>query len=231
MFGRQDRRTAGWSERIGILAVAAAFAYGAWPVEWILDRRLSARRSFVSELGALTQPDAWVFNSLDLVAGVIVVALAFALAREIRGGQLFTLGCVCLGVFGAGDTAEALLPMDCAPSLSARCLAREASGHGISWHDRGHTIGSVASIVAVLLSMALIGWAMANAPGWRWIARPWLVAAPPLAVLSMYVGLLTLDRRLPGALERLMVTSFSLWVFTLGAVLLAAQHSRAQPSD
>lgn len=223
-----------WSERIGaggaaVLGGLAAIAYSAWLVEFRLGSGLSPRASYVSELGAATQPHAEFFNGLDLATGACIIVLAYALHRRIRHHRLLDLGCLALGAFGLGSALEAALPLDCAPSLDAQCAAREFSGHGISWHDRGHTLSSVFSIVAILVSMSLLGWALRNRPRWRWPARCWLVATPFIALLSGYVGLLAIYRRPVGLAERAMVSCFSLWVLLVAGTLLLAVIRKRRP--
>lgn len=214
-----------------VLGVLAAVTYSAWPAQLRLDSALSLRESYVSELGAATQPHADFFNGIDLATGACIVVLACALHARIGTGWLLRLGCLALGAFGLGSALEALLPLDCAPSLNAQCAAREFSGHGISWHDRGHTISSVFSIVAILVSMALLSWALRNTPRWRWPARCWLVATPFVALLSGYVGLLAIYRRPVGLAERALVSCFSLWVLAVAGTLLLAVVRKSGPPE
>ncbi|MDQ6875837.1 MAG: DUF998 domain-containing protein [Actinomycetota bacterium] len=227
-MGLQSRRPAPRSAGIaaaGVVGLAAGITYSSWLAAPWLNPRVSVRASFVSDLGAAGQPHAGVFNSLDALAGIGIIVLAWGLWRRLGGGRLLGLGCLALAGFGVGSIAEAILPLDCAPSLNAACAEREASGHGISWADRGHTIASVYSIVAVLLSMLFLCWALRHARGWRWPARCWLVAGPLVFLLTAYVGVAALDRQLPGIAERIYVAAFSLWILTLaGALLRSARH-------
>lgn len=227
--GRRLSRSAGRAA-LGGIGVAAGLAYSNWLAAPWLNRRVSVRDSFVSDLGAAGQPHAAVFNFLDVLSGIGIVVLAWGLWRHLGAGRLIGMGCLTLAGFGAGSIAEALLPLDCASSLNAACAEREASGHGISWADRGHTIASVYSIVAVLLSMLFLCWALRHTRGWRWPARCWLVAGPLVFLLTAYVGAAALDRQLPGIAERIYVAAFSLWVLTLaGGLLLSGARPAARP--
>lgn len=223
-MGLESRRSAPHSSAAiaatGVVGLVAAVTYSNWIVAPWLNPRVSVRGSFVSDLGAHGQPHAAVFNSIDALSGIAIVVLAWGLWRHLGAGRLVALGCLALAGFGAGSIAEAVLPLDCAPSLSAACAEREASGHGISWADRGHTIASVYSIVAVLLSMLFLCWALRHTRGWRWPARCWLVAGPLVFLLTAYVGAAALDRQLPGIAERIYVGAFSLWILTLAGGLL-----------
>jgi len=226
---QHSRATRLFTAAAAVLGLTAAVAYSSWPVGVELDTALSLRHSYVSELGARDQPYQQLFNGLDVLTGACVVVLAYALYRRLRNGRLGEVGCLALAVFGLGDALAALLPLDCAPSLSAGCAARENSGHGISWHDRGHTIASVTSMVALLLSIALLGWALRRAPRWRWPARVWLVVGPFVGLLTAYVAELAVMRDPPGLAERAMVTCFSLWVLTIAATLLVTATLRPHP--
>ena len=83
-----------------------------------LESTLDPTTSYVSELGARTQPGSAFFRATDTVAGGLIVVLAAGLrsglARDWRRGTS-TAGLVLAGVASVVDGWK---PMDCAPSAA-----------------------------------------------------------------------------------------------------------------
>jgi hypothetical protein len=220
--------------RTAAVGIAAALLYSDWIGE-AAEGGAAPRHGYVSELGALAQPHHLLFNSLDAACGALVVLLALELARLLAATPAHRLGCAALGLFGACVVADATMPMDCAPSLSAAC-ARAASSGAVSWHEQGHTVSSVTECVALLASMPLLASMLRSARGWPRVARMWELAAPAATAVASYVALRALENHLVGTSERLMVCIFSAWLATLAVAALPPSYAvriraRAAPAS
>jgi uncharacterized protein DUF998 len=201
--------------------VAAAVLYCSMLLEVAAGFPLNIHYSFLSELGAKDQPTSPYARAMDLGAGVLLVLAAILgrpAARMHRdvGGLL-----ISAAVFGIGTMSDALLPMDCAPSLSQACREAEASGQvgaALLLHEATSTLadlGSIAMSIFVVLILRRLGWGglLAKAVG---------VLAAGVAVtqvwLGIEVGLEVLtgdDLHPPGILQRASVLLVSLLMATL----------------
>ncbi|MEV0503768.1 DUF998 domain-containing protein, partial [Streptomyces spectabilis] len=120
---------------VAALLVLGAALYTSWALEAVLPTGLSPLRTYVSELAAEDQPYGAFYRAVDFAAGVLVCAgAAVGLVRlrcrtaVPRVRALSALGWAGLVVFGAATAADARLPLSCAPTVDAACLARERAG-------------------------------------------------------------------------------------------------------
>jgi hypothetical protein len=202
-----------------LLGLLAAGLYSDWVVERVVDGTADPSRGFVSELGAHTQPHNMLFNMLQVATGVILLILAIETARLLGGRPVTSAGAFALIVFAVGNTADGLLPMDCAPSRSVQCARAEAAGQ-VSWHDQAHTVESVVTIVALVAAMALLAWGLRDVPLWRGLAVMSGVLVGPLTGLEIYQALRVLTHHMIGVSERLSTTLVTVWLATLAVTLL-----------
>lgn len=104
------------------LAVLAALTFNNWVLGPMLNKTLFDKNGSVSEFSALNQPYYWVFRSLDILSGLLMIILAIALKQFIDGraktGRVLIGGLFLLGVSNAID---ALLPLSCSETLSSAC--------------------------------------------------------------------------------------------------------------
>jgi hypothetical protein len=117
--------------------------------------------------------------------------------------------------------ADALMPMDCAPSVDPACRQLETNG-ALSWMHQGHTWSSVIGILGVLFSMGLLGWHLRRSPGWRLASRIGLVGCGVLSGWSAIVSVMTLQYAPAlGLAQRIQVLGMAAWV-----VVLAVEQAR-----
>jgi len=104
------------------LSVIALLAYNNWLLGPYLNYKLFSKNGSVSEFSALTQPHFLVFRSLDILAGLLMIALAFVLARRMpaRSWSRNTLigGTAVLGLANILDASFALR---CSETLDKSC--------------------------------------------------------------------------------------------------------------
>lgn len=140
-----------WSTYAG--SVAALLQVG-FLLELVLPGPLSVTSSQVSELSAPGQPGAWLFRTFDVLTGLLVLAIVpgwWAVRRSVA---------VALACYGVGLAFAALAPASCADSLQPTCLSSRLPGPALTWQDNVHDVGSIVSVLGLLLGAALAAWAL-----------------------------------------------------------------------
>jgi hypothetical protein len=196
-------RIRAWSvQACAILGMFSAALYVYVLVEIVIgdvDRSVS----FVSELSARDQPHHLLFQAFDATAGALIAVLGVGLGLiqcpgGRRAGAGWRWGCRCMVGFGLATGAVACLPLDCAASASRACGLKEQSGR-VSLVHQAHSVASVLSTVAVIASLAVLGWSSRARPGWRPVAWAAAAALPVVSVLSATLALLGLGWGLEGS--------------------------------
>ncbi|MEV0437618.1 DUF998 domain-containing protein [Streptomyces spectabilis] len=154
---------------VAALLVLGAALYTSWALEAVLPTGLSPLRTYVSELAAEDQPYGAFYRAVDFAAGVLVCAgAAVGLVRlrcrtaVPRVRALSALGWAGLVVFGAATAADARLPLSCAPTVDAACLARERAGLVPATHT-AHAVSSAVAVTGALVGMVLLTAALRRA--------------------------------------------------------------------
>jgi hypothetical protein len=204
----------------GLLAAALNCAF---LLQGLTRSRLPVANSLISELEARDQPGSALFRAASLLAGLLTIALAAGVRRRLPPGALGGAGCAALALSGLSGVVDALLRMDCAPSVDLVCRRHEQFG-ALSWPHQLHTWSSVLEAAALLASLWLLGRHLRAAPGWRRIS---LVGTVGGGALIAYSGVVTVMAAyyLPGVglAQRFQVLAFSAW---LAALALATPASR-----
>lgn len=165
------------------LLLAGALAYSTWSVEVFLPTGLSPRTAYVSELAAEDQPYGTFFRTVDLFAGLLVLAGAvWALTvRPTPRTWLSAVGWAGLALFGAATVADSRLPLSCAATADPGCLARVRAGE-VPWTHSAHTVSSSLAVTGALVGMVLLTVAARRrAASWPVLAR----TGPFLVVLEL----------------------------------------------
>ncbi|MET8689643.1 DUF998 domain-containing protein [Streptomyces sp. NPDC004732] len=182
--GRPARTSRSTAARVlaGLL-LAGALAYSTWAVEVFLPTGLSPRTAYVSELAAEDQPYGTFFRTVDLFAGLLVLAGALwaLLLRRPPQGRWVTVGWAGLALFGAATAADSRLPLSCAATADPGCLARERAGE-VPWTHSAHAVSSSVAVTGALVAMVLLTVAARrHADPWPALAR----TGPVLVVLEL----------------------------------------------
>jgi hypothetical membrane protein len=226
------RRPAGGSRHVlAPVARGAAIAAAALNCDWVLESLVDGRRApvqgYVSELGARTQPHAALFNAFTMATGLLLVVW-LAAGRPFgtltgRGVRWSRLAIVTTAVAAAGTVVDGLFPMDCAPSLSARC-ARAAYDDSVSWTDRVHTVESVVTTCALVASMGAVAVCLLLQ---RRRVAAWLSAACGvlLTICGSYEAVRDVHHHLIGTSERLGIALVSAWFVLLAACVTGRARS------
>jgi hypothetical protein len=196
----------------GVLAAAANCAF--------LFRAASASRldpvnSMISELEVPGQPLSWFFRGASLLSGLAAVVFALGLRPRIPAGRSGQAGCLALAFFGLAGAADAVFPMDCAPSASAVCL-RADEDSPTNWLYQAHTWFDVAGSIAVLVSLWFLGRHLVRHPEWRHATAVTRAGFAGLAAVSVVLTVMS-ARYLPGVgvVQRIEVLGVSGWLLVL----------------
>lgn len=192
------------------LAVLCAIAYSTWVILPRIDPELSIITAFVSEYAADGRPGAGLMRTGDAIAGAFMVAIAVLVAAPgPRWVRLMLSGGLMLA--GASTIGDAMLPMECTPSLDAACLAAE----------KNNTVGPAHQLHSVTSSLVGIGIGTAVIASiiiWRRRAIAVTLAAGVLLslALSAFNGVAGEPLAL-GIVQRISLAMVSLWliVFTI----------------
>ncbi len=216
------------------LLLLGALLYTTWTVETFLPTRLSPLRTYVSELAATDQPYGTFFRSFDLLAGLLVLAGAVGALGWLRCRGRAAAGWAGIALFGAATAVDSRLPLSCAPTVDAGCLARQAAGD-VPWTHTAHTVSSGLAVAGALAGMVLLTVVARREPAvWPALAR----SGPVLLVLELAATGWTLVSVVAfesghgtwglGVGQRLQVLFIAVWIAVLAWSLAAAAASAAR---
>lgn len=164
----------------------------------------------VSDLGALTADQAWIYNRIGAnLTGLLVAALAVGLWRAGIPGRAGKVGVVALGVMGVGQFFDGWFRLDC------RAIDAGCHNGGSSWHVVAHSIESTFTVLGLLVSVFALARAFGRSERWRELRVPTLVAAVVTTVLL--VGLMFVAA---GLSVRIGVTFWFAWLALVSYRLL-----------
>ncbi|HEV2403476.1 MAG TPA: DUF998 domain-containing protein, partial [Candidatus Saccharimonadales bacterium] len=205
--------------KYGIVALLALL-YNGWILESLLNPRMPAAPSLISELSALTQPHHQVFQALDIVAGFLTLALC-GFVWQLTRGLAPRVRWLLTGLFafvGIDSIVDALLPISCAPSVDMHCYALAphiliTTAHGIESNIAG---------TAVALLPA-VWW-------WQHRARHRVIEKISLwfAGIQIILGIIALTVRLSGKdsygiIQRIYEGGVGLWISTIVGTAILRQ--------
>lgn len=208
-----------------IFAFGLMLLYNDWLLGPLLNPRLSWSRSLISELSAGTQSFHWVFQSMDITAGVLTLAALPWLWKFLRKSQVpyWQVLFITIATIGADSIADALMPIACAPSVDAGCNLATTS----SVLTQAHLIESTLIGIATFLA-PLLWWRFCKAKH-RFISQ----ASLWFAAFQIAIGVSILLTRaihydVTGAMQRGYELSISLWVC---GILFATMTTERRPVD
>lgn len=106
----------------GIIAITAAIAFNNWVLALLLNRQLLFKGGSVSELTVHGQPHAILFQSLDVIAGILfsifVLLVGKFMSKTGKSMQVLVYGGL---IFGIANVVDALLSLPCSNTLDKAC--------------------------------------------------------------------------------------------------------------
>lgn len=213
------------------LAGLLTLLYNDWVFETAFNPHISPKHSLISELSALSQPYHWIFQTLDISAGLLTLAFVIVVWRLTVG--LSTRSRLLLaGLFafvGIDSIVDASLPVACAPSMDPQCRvwathALLTTAHGIE--------SNIAGCAIVLLPVAW--W-------WQYRGKHTIIAQISFwfTIMQIIIGMGALAVRLSGRdtygiLQRIYESGLGIWMGSIGGVAAMRQQlvevAASQPS-
>lgn len=215
-----------WAYLWPALGVSSMVSYNTWLLWWPLNGRSAVFNGYLSELSASDQPNNLFFRGGDLVTGLLVLTVAIrAVQLSRRHGRhpspWLLVAAVGLVVFGLSSIGDAVLAMDCSPTLSSSCRGLEGSGQLSTGHYL-HTGTSVAAQAGIITSLAAARWAVresaATAP--RRLALLSVICAVEAVALIVMLGMIVAGMPGFGYPQVVMVVAASVWFAAVGFWLL-----------
>jgi hypothetical protein len=220
-----------------VLLVIAAVTYSGLPWEAVAGFPLDASRSYLSELAAADRPSGWLFRSLDITTGLLILAALAGVPRRLRPVGLARGAEFALAAFAFLTIVDASSPMACASSASLEC-ARADAANALGLGHQIHTVSSAGALAAVLVSAVLLSVsALRGEPRTRPLERRLLVGVVGLlAAVTLIVSVLALvstgDGRLVdggGLVQRAQVLLVSTYLCAY-AVIAGRRRSESAPA-
>ena len=172
----------------------------------------------VSDLGALTADQAWIYNQVGAnLTGLLVAALAYGLWKVRIPGLSGRIGVIALAVMGIGQFFDGWFRLDC------RAIDAGCSAGGTGWPVVAHEIESLFTVLGLLVSVFALARAFKKAEGWRDLRMPSLIAG--FATIVVFVGVLFVGG---GLAVRLALAVWFAWVALVSYRLLriAREHDQ-----
>ena len=191
----------------GLLA-PVAFVVGVFLGDLVQPDAFSPADDNISDLGALTATQPWLYNQIAAnLTGLLVLGLAAGLWSALGGGLLARLGVVALAVVGVGLFLDGIFRLDC-QGIDVGC-------ENDSWHSTAHRIEGGFTSAATVLSPMILAFAFRRLPAWRRLWIPTLLAIP-----TGFVAGIVFSGLGSGASARAATVVWVLWVALVGLYLL-----------
>lgn len=118
----QLRGIFGSRQKLLWLVLAFSLSFNNWFLAIVLNSNLFIKGGSVSEFSVLGQPFAWVFRGLDIVSGLLAVAIGLLAIKKLRvrayGGWIMIVSAILLGL---SNIIDALLPLGCSSTVDKIC--------------------------------------------------------------------------------------------------------------
>jgi hypothetical protein len=204
----------------GAAGLVGAAAYSSFLLARPLGSTLDPVNSYVSELGARTQPASAFFRASDVLAGLLIGLLALALREALPRDRRREAGRAALAMAAAASGFDGWHPMGCTPSIDLACRPHRNFIGLLAQLREAHTVSSVTGVVAAVASMLLLGSLLRELPPWRHLGELGQLAALTVTALGLLELPLTLTNHWVGLVERTYVLWISGWFAALAVLAL-----------
>ena len=191
----------------GLLA-PVTFIVGVLLGELAQPEAFSATDDDISDLGARTADQAWIYDQIAAnLKGILIIGFALGLWRALGSGWLARLGVLGLAVIGVTRFLEGFLRLD--------CRGMDEGCENTSWQADGHRFESGIASALFFLVPLLLAFAFRRLPHWRDLWLPTLLVVPVVVAVSIPFSLIG-----DGAAVRAASITWFLWLGLLAWRLL-----------
>lgn len=182
-------------------------------VGW-LNPDYSQSRDYISELGAVGAPNAWLMNSFGIIlVGIMLSGFSIVLWRVLRPGLLVAIGSVLLAAAGIAYVGVGIFPCDpgCAAEDPTITMQR---------HIQAGTFAMIAQTLApIVLGGGLV-------LGHRHLKLGWASLGLGAVALVALSSLFLQDPSFPypGALQKTFQVATDAWVFVSACLIRSLQN-------
>jgi hypothetical protein len=109
------------NQKLAALAALVALTYNNWLLGPFLNSNLFRHNGSISEYSVASQPSHWLFQSLDIISGGLLVLLGWRLWQRLkshRSGWILAGGCWILGI---ANVFDAIFKLPCSETLNHAC--------------------------------------------------------------------------------------------------------------
>ncbi|HET9721410.1 MAG TPA: DUF998 domain-containing protein [Candidatus Saccharimonadales bacterium] len=201
------------------LSVLAGLCFNNWVLGLFLNPSLYQHNGSVSEFSAVSQPDHWIFRSLDISAGVLMVILTAAIFWFVKNHISGKTMAALLAILGVSNIFDAIFTLPCSETLSQRCVI-PVNLSLTHYQMPVHGYSSIIIAICYLL-VPLAGLIYANRRNLRFLrAASWLailVAIADFVLASLqYISSQSFSVRTSGFGQEVHMLVFAAWIIVLG---------------
>jgi hypothetical membrane protein len=138
-------------------------------------------RHYLSLLSA--GPLGWIQMANFVVSGLLTVAFAAGLRRELAGHGIARAGAVLIGVYGVCFAAAGIFVAD--PALGFPPGTPDGIPATFSWHGITHGVAAILSFLALAIAGIVFAIRFARSKQWGWVAFSVATAAIVFALPSI----------------------------------------------
>ena len=203
-----------------VAGVCGLVAFVTMNVAWIAGGlaqpdAYSSVRDDISDLGARTANDPWLYNQIGAnLTGLLVVVFGLGLWRALSPDVLGRIGSLAVIVSGAGAFLDGIFRLDCR-GIDQAC-------QNTSWHSHAHKIESGITGAAFLLAPPILAFAFRRNPAWRSAWLPSLLTLPATILAGALVSIWG-----DGASTRAATIVGFVWIAFIGAQLIRVCDDRS----
>ena len=187
-----------------------------WTVASLIRPGYDQLSQYGSELG--TGPNAIIMNTNFFVTGLLIIAFATGLFKNVHGGRWTQIGSILLLVFGTGELAGGLFPCDPGCPIATQSLSQLA-----------HNVDAVITFVAIALAPLLFSLGLNRDDRWQ-AYRSYSIVTGLLAIylFSIFSAASLGYLEYVGLFQRLFLAVMFLWIEVVAIRLLhISGHGRS----